>query len=56
MNLIVIDKIELALHPYAIKRFIGFMKNISLRYNVSTYFSTHSPEIIYALPIDNPFI
>ena len=55
LNLILIDEIELALHPSAIKRLVEFMKNISHRYNVATYFSTHSLEIIHALPIDNLF-
>lgn len=55
LNLILIDEVELALHPSAIRRLVDFMKNISHRYNVATYFSTHSLEIIYSLPIDNLF-
>ncbi len=55
LNLILIDEIELALHPSAIKRLVDFMKGISQRYHVAVYFSTHSLEIIHALPIDNLF-
>lgn len=55
LNLILIDEIELALHPSAIRRLVNFMKEISHRYHVAVYFSTHSLEIINALPIDNLF-
>ena len=55
LNIILIDEVELALHPSAIKRLVEFMKVISRRYNIATYFSTHSLEIIHALPIDNLF-
>lgn len=55
LNLILIDEIELALHPSAIRRLVNFMKEISHRYHVAVYFSTHSLEIIHALPIDNLF-
>lgn len=55
LNLILIDEIELALHPSAIKRLVQFTKGIAKRYHVAIYFSTHSLEIIHALPIDNLF-
>lgn len=55
LNLILIDEVELALHPSAIKRLVDFMRNIAHHYNVATYFSTHSLEIIHSLPIDNLF-
>lgn len=55
LNIILIDEVELALHPSAIRRLVEFMKKITHRYNIATYFSTHSLEIIRALPIDNLF-
>ena len=55
LNLILIDEIELALHPSAIKRLTSFAKDISKQYNVAIYFSTHSLEIINNLPIENLF-
>lgn len=55
LNLILIDEVELALHPSAIRRLVEFMKQITHRYNIAAYFSTHSLEIIHALPIDNLF-
>ncbi len=55
LNVILIDEIELALHPSAIKRLVDFTKEIAKKYNVAIYFSTHSLEIINSLPIDNLF-
>ena len=55
LNLILIDEIELALHPSAIKRLLNLSKEIALKYNVAIYFSTHSLEIISGLPINNLF-
>lgn len=55
LNLILIDEIELALHPSAIKRLTIFTKEISKQFNVAVYFSTHSLEIINNLPIENLF-
>lgn len=55
MNMILIDEIELALHPSAIKRLVEFTKEITKKYNVAIYFSTHSLEIINSLPTDNLF-
>lgn len=55
LNIILIDEIELALHPSAIKRLVEFTKEISKKYNVAIYFSTHSLEIINSLPTDNLF-
>ncbi|MBQ5995898.1 MAG: AAA family ATPase [Clostridia bacterium] len=53
LNLILIDEVELALHPSAIRRLVPFVKSIAKRYNVAVYFATHSMEIIYALPVEN---
>ena len=55
LNMILIDEIELALHPSAIKRLVEFAKDIAKQYNVAIYFSTHSLEIINSLPTDNLF-
>ena len=55
LNLILIDEIELALHPSAVKRLTLFAKKISKQFNVAIYFSTHSLEIINNIPIDNLF-
>ena len=55
LNLILIDEIELALHPSAIKRLTSFTKNISKQFRVAIFFSTHSLEIINNLPIENLF-
>ena len=52
LNMILIDEIELALHPSAIKRLMDFTKDIAGKYNVAIYFSTHSLEIINSLPTD----
>ena len=55
LNLILIDEIELALHPSAIKRLVELSKKIALKYGVAIYFSTHSVEIIHALSVKNLF-
>lgn len=55
LNLILIDEIELALHPSAIKRLVELTRSIAKKYNVAIYFSTHSLEIINSLPIENLF-
>lgn len=55
LNLILIDEIELALHPSAIKRLVALTRSIAQKYNIAIYFSTHSLEIINSLPIENLF-
>lgn len=55
LNLILIDEIELALHPSAIRRLVHFTQKIACQYHVAIYFSTHSLEIINGLPTDNLF-
>ena len=44
--LVILDEIELALHPSSLKRLLQFMEDISNRYNYAVYFSTHSLELI----------
>lgn len=55
LNMILIDEIELALHPSAVKRLVDFTREIAAKYKVAIYFSTHSLEIINGLPTDNLF-
>jgi hypothetical protein len=55
LNLILIDEIELALHPSAIRRLVFFTQRVACQYHVAIYFSTHSLEIINGLPTDNLF-
>lgn len=53
--LILLDEIEMALHPSSLKRLVNFLKEESEKYNYAIYFSTHSIEIISAIKPDNIF-
>lgn len=53
--LVLLDEIELALHPASLKRLLEFMEGISRQYNYAIYFSTHSLEIISKINPDNLF-
>ena len=53
--LLLLDEIELALHPSSLKRLVEFMKKTSEQYNYAVYFSTHSIEIISSIKPDNIF-
>lgn len=53
VSLILIDEIELALHPVAIKRLIEVLIKLSREYNLSIYFSSHSTELLRALDAKN---
>ena len=44
--LLLIDEIELALHPEAQNKLVDFLKKLVIDYKVTVYFSTHSPTII----------
>lgn len=46
VRLILIDEIELALHPVAINRLVDFLQKLSKEYNLAIYFSSHSIELI----------
>ena len=48
-SLILIDEVELALHPVAINRLITLLTKISNEYNLSIYFSSHSTELLRAI-------
>ena len=54
-KLILIDEIELALHPSAINRLVIFMRELAHDHNLAVYFATHSIEIIRNLNPDNLF-
>jgi len=48
--LVLIDELELALHPVAVLRLLELLKDLSMEHsNLIVYLSTHSPEIIKAL-------
>ena len=53
--LLLLDEIELALHPSSLKRLVVFLKEISNEYNYAVYFSTHSIELISSIKPDNIF-
>ena len=53
--LVLLDEIELALHPSSLKRLVVFLREISNRYNYAVYFSTHSIELISAIIPENIF-
>lgn len=52
---LILDEIELALHPSSLKRLVNFLKEISAKYNYAVYFSTHSIELISSIRPDNIF-
>lgn len=53
--LILLDEIELALHPSSLKRLVNFMDKIAQEYNFAVYFSTHSLELIGSINPSNIF-
>lgn len=55
ISLILVDEIELALHPSAQHRLANFLKNISQVSNFCIYFSTHSVQIINTLKAEDIF-
>ena len=44
--MLILDEVELALHPSSLKRLVAFLRDISAQYNYAVYFSTHSIELI----------
>src|SRR6056297_503943 len=52
-KLILIDEVELALHPSALKRLVDLLREISEKYNLVVYFSTHSIELVRHISPDN---
>lgn len=53
VGLILLDEIELALHPAALKRLVVFLSKIANEYNYAIYFSTHSIELVSAINPQN---
>jgi len=55
LYMIMLDEIELALHPSALVRLITTLQKFSSEYGIAIYFSTHSIELLRAIPPDNIF-
>lgn len=53
--LMLLDEIELALHPSSLRRLVDFLKCISQENNFAIYFSTHSLELIGSVQPSNIF-
>ena len=53
--LLLLDEIELALHPSSLKRLLNFLRDISNKYNYAVYFSTHAIELISNINQNNIF-
>lgn len=53
VTLLLLDEIDLALHPSAQVRLIKFLNEISAKHNLCIYFSTHSIQILSAIRKDN---
>jgi len=51
--IVLLDEIELALHPRALVRLIKFLRQLSKDRNIAIYFSTHSVELIRQIPPNN---
>jgi len=54
-TIILLDEIELALHPSALQRLLELLKKIAEMYDFCIYFSTHSIELIRSINPDNIF-
>lgn len=54
-TVILLDEIELALHPAALQRLLELLGRIAQEYDFSIYFSTHSIELIRGINPDNIF-
>jgi hypothetical protein len=53
ISLILIDEVELALHPVAISRLITLLDKLAKEYNLSVYFSSHSTELLRSIEPQN---
>lgn len=53
--ILLLDEIELALHPSSLKRLVVFLRDISNQFNYAIYFSTHSIELISSIKPENIF-
>lgn len=52
---ILLDEVELALHPSALLRLLIFLEDLSKKNNVAIYFSTHSTDLIRNISPNNIF-
>lgn len=52
---ILLDEVEMALHPSALLRLLVFLENISSQYSLAIYFSTHSTDLIRSIDPNNIF-
>lgn len=55
IRLILIDEIELALHPSAIMRLLRLLQGLTMKHNFCIYFSSHSVELIRQISPNNMF-
>jgi len=53
ISLILIDEVELALHPVAISRLVTLLNKLSAEFNLSVYFSSHSTELLRSIEPKN---
>ncbi|MBJ6886015.1 AAA family ATPase [Vibrio cholerae] len=53
ISLILIDEVELALHPVAISRLVTLLDKLSHEFNLSVYFSSHSTELLRSIKPNN---
>lgn len=53
LYLVLLDEIELALHPSALNRLIKFLSGLAVERHLAVYFSTHSVELIRQIPSEN---
>lgn len=53
ISLILIDEVELALHPVAISRLVTLLNKLSKEFNLSVYFSSHSTELLRSIEPKN---
>ena len=53
--MMILDEIELALHPSSLKRLTHFLEDMANKYNYAVYFSTHSLELISDIAPENIF-
>ncbi|TKK30921.1 hypothetical protein PspCFBP13528_14330 [Pseudomonas sp. CFBP13528] len=53
ISLILIDEVELALHPVAISRLVTLLNKLSTEFNLSVYFSSHSTELLRSIEPKN---
>ncbi|HAT1645680.1 TPA: ATP-binding protein [Raoultella planticola] len=54
-KLILIDEVELALHPSSLKRLIDLLKELAKDRNLTVYFSTHSIELVRTIKPENVY-